>query len=97
MVDVSVFYMVLSIGFTLYTLAMIIYSYRVFKGPTLPDTVLALDALTVDLVVLFLLITLYYRCQFLAIAVIPLAAWVFILDIIVAKYLVRKRGGDNVG
>jgi len=80
---------ILIIGFTLYALAMIIYSLRVFKGPTVPDTVLALDALTVDLIVLFLLIALYYRCQFLAIAVIPLATWVFILDIIVAKYLVK--------
>ena len=95
MVDDRVLEIVLSTGFILYTLAMIMYSYRVFKGPSVADTVIALDALTVDLIILFLLITIYYGNQYLAIAVIPLAAWVFILDVVVAKYLVRKGGGGS--
>lgn len=41
---------------------------------------------------MFLLLTLYYGSQYLAIAVIPLATWVFILDVIVAKYLIRRGG-----
>ena len=79
----------------LFTLAMIIYSYRVLKGPTVPDMVLALDALTVDLIVLFILITLYYRTPYLAIGAIPLSAWVFILDIYVAKYLLEVKKNDR--
>ncbi len=75
----------------LFATAMLIYSYRVLRGPTVPDMVLALDALTVDLVVLFMLITLYYKTPYLAIGAIPLSAWVFILDIYVAKYLMEGR------
>ncbi len=92
MVSGNIVEYILTAGLTLYTIAMIIYSYRALKGPTVSDTVLVIDALTVDLAVLFLLLTLYYRCQYLAIAVIPLTAWVFILDVIVAKYLVRRGG-----
>ena len=92
MVDPVYLEYVLVTGLTLYTIAMVIYSYRVLKGPTIADTVLTIDALTVDLIVLFLLLTLYYGSQYLAIAVIPLATWVFILDVIVAKYLIRRGG-----
>ncbi len=82
---------VLPAAISLFTLAMVIYTYRVMKGPTVPDMVLALDALTVDLIVLFILITLYYGTPYLAIGAIPLSAWVFILDIFVAKYLLEGR------
>lgn len=77
------------ISLTLFSTAMILYTYRVFKGPTVPDMVLALDTLVADLVVVFMLITLYYGNPYLAIGAIPLASWVFLLDIIVAKYLMR--------
>jgi multicomponent Na+:H+ antiporter subunit F len=93
MIPGSHVYYVIVVSLTLYVIAMILYSYRALKGPSVSDTVLAIDALTVDLSVIFLIITLYYKCMYLAIAVIPLAAWVFILDIMVAKYLIRRGGG----
>jgi len=89
MVSVDLLSLVLPGAFMLYTVAMLIYSYRVFKGPTLPDMVLAIDTLVVDLIVIFMLLSLYYLSPYLAIGAIPLAAWVFLLDIYVAKYLLR--------
>ena len=91
MVSVDLLSFVLPGAFILYTVAMLIYSYRVFKGPTLPDMVLAIDTLVVDLIVIFMLLSLYYLSPYLAIGAIPLAAWVFLLDIYVAKYLLRGR------
>ncbi len=84
---------VLPVALILFSSAMILYTYRVFRGPTVPDVVLALDTLVVDLVVIFMLVTLYYEIPYLAIGVIPLASWVFLLDIAVAKYLIKVKGG----
>lgn len=74
----------------LFTTAMIIYSARVLTSKTLPDAVLAVDALSVDLVVILAIIALYYRSPLLLIGVIPLAAWVFLLDLIIARYLLKR-------
>jgi multicomponent Na+:H+ antiporter subunit F len=75
----------------LFTLAMIIYSLRVFTSKNLGDAVLAIDALTVDLIVLMILVALYYRTPYLLIGVIPLASWIFLLDLIVSRYLEKRR------
>lgn len=75
-----------------FAIAMLLYSIRAFTAKNLADVVLAIDALTVDLVVIFVLIALYYRSSYLLIGVIPLSAWVFLLDLAVAKYLHRGEG-----
>ncbi len=92
MVSYSVLEGVLPILFGLFTLAMIIYSLRVFTSKSVSDMVLAVDALTIDLIIIFVLIGLYYRSPYLLIGVIPLAAWILILDIVVSRYL-SKGGG----
>jgi len=51
---------------------------------------LAIDALTVDLIVLMVLVALHYRSPYLLIGVIPLAAWILILDLAVARYLEKR-------
>lgn len=94
MVSVEMLNYILPPAFTIFSIAMVIYSYRVLKGPTVPDMVLALDTLVVDLIVIFMLISLYYRTPYLAIGAIPLASWVFLLDIYVAKYLLGGRKRD---
>ncbi|MEO3993202.1 MAG: MrpF/PhaF family protein [Desulfurococcaceae archaeon TW002] len=76
-----------------FIIAMIIYSVRAFTSKNLADMVLAIDALTVDLVVILVLIALYYRSPYLLIGAVPLSAWIFILDLAVAKYL--HRGGKT--
>ncbi len=87
MVSYSVLEGVLPLLFGLFTLAMIIYSLRVFTSKSVSDMVLAVDALTIDLIIIFVLIGLYYKSPYLLIGVIPLAAWILILDIVVSRYL----------
>lgn len=77
----------------LFTAAMIIYSARVFTSKNIADATLAVDALTIDLLVVFILIALYYKSTFLLIGAVPLATWIFILDIIVARYLEKAGAG----
>ncbi|MEM2476146.1 MAG: monovalent cation/H+ antiporter complex subunit F [Zestosphaera sp.] len=78
----------------LFATAMIIYSVRVFTSKNIADATLAVDALTVDLLVIFILIALYYKSTFLLIGAVPLATWVLILDIVVARYL-DKIGAEK--
>ncbi len=87
MVSYSVLEGVLPLLFGVFTLAMIIYSLRVFTSKSVSDMVLAVDALTIDLIIIFVLIGLYYKSPYLLIGVIPLAAWILILDIVVSRYL----------
>ncbi len=89
MVSYSVLEGILPLLFGLFTLAMIIYSLRVFTSKSVSDMVLAVDALTIDLIIIFVLIGLYYKSPYLLIGVIPLAAWILILDIVVSRYLSR--------
>jgi len=79
----------------LFSIAMVVYSVRVLTSRTIPDAVLAVDALSIDLLVILVLIALYYKSPMLLIGVIPLAAWVFLLDVLVARYLMRQRGGSK--
>ncbi|WP_440059079.1 monovalent cation/H+ antiporter complex subunit F [Thermogladius sp. 4427co] len=91
MVDPSLLNYVLPLALGFYSIAFSIYSIIAIRGPTVPDMVLALDVMTVDLIVIYLLIALFYQSPILAIGAIPLAAWVFLLDMVVSKYLLEAR------
>ena len=60
-----------------------------FRGPTIGDQVLAIDVITYASLVLMTLITIYLKQPLLITLVIPLALWVYALDIYIAKYLER--------
>lgn len=92
MVDYGLLEFFLPILTGLFAVAMVIYVARALTSKTLPDAVLAVDALSVDLIVLLVIIALYYKSSMLLIGVIPLAAWVMLLDILVARYLERREG-----
>ncbi len=78
----------------LYLVAMLLYSYRALRGPTLPDSVLAVDALTYDLAVLFMAASVMVGSPILASVPLVLALWVYALDLYVAKYLEGRGLGD---
>ncbi len=74
--------------------SLIIYVIRVLKGPTIPDMVLAIDALAFDLTVFIIVLAIIFNSTYLAIAALPLALWIYILDMYVAKYLTGREVGD---
>jgi len=76
----------------IYLASILIQSVRVLRGPAVPDSVLALDTIVFSTLVLMMIISIYYENPYLSIGVLPLAAWTFLLDIVVSRYLIRKGG-----
>ncbi|MEM4481232.1 MAG: monovalent cation/H+ antiporter complex subunit F [Desulfurococcaceae archaeon] len=73
----------------IYLLSILILVIRALKGPTIGDQVLAIDTITYLTIVLFVLYSIYFKEPILTIVAIPLALWVYALDIYISKYLER--------
>ncbi len=78
----------------IYLTAFVLYSVRAVKGPTIPDSVLAIDAMSYDLAAFITILSILFRSPILIAVAIVLALWVFALDIYVAKYLESKEMGE---
>ena len=85
---------VLLVGAPLYLAAVVIYTVRLVKGPSIPDMVLAVDCIAYDLAVFLLIIALYYRTPLLVAPSIMLALWAYLLDVFISKHLVSKEVGE---
>ncbi|WP_434731085.1 monovalent cation/H+ antiporter complex subunit F [Thermogladius sp. KZ2Tp1] len=77
----------------LYLVATSLYLYRALKGPTIPDHVLGVDLLSYNLAALFIVLGIFFKEPILIVTAIPLALWIYALDIYVAKYLERRVMG----
>jgi multicomponent Na+:H+ antiporter subunit F len=77
----------------LYLTAIILYLIRAIKGPTIGDQVLAIDSMTYDLAALLIILGLFFKEPILIVTAIPLALWIYSLDIYIAKYLDRGEMG----
>ena len=86
--------MILTILLALYFTSFMLYLVRLFKGPTISDRVLALDALGFDLAAFLLILSIYLNSPLIAVCALSLALWIFALDVYIAKYLeAREMGG----
>ncbi len=77
-----------------YVIAFTLYSIRALKGPTIPDTTLAIDAMTYDLAAFLVVLGIFFKSPILIPTAIVLALWVYALDLYVAKYLEAKEMGE---
>jgi multicomponent Na+:H+ antiporter subunit F len=91
--EVGIVKAVLYAASALYLIAVGLYLLRVFRGPTVPDMVLAVDALSYDLVVFVFVLSIILDAYYLAVVSLPLALWIYILDIYVSKYLEKRDVG----
>lgn len=89
--EVTLFIMVV---FPIYLLAFTLYIIRAVRGPTIPDTVLAIDALSFDIAAFLALLSIIYQSPILIACTIVLALWVYALDIYVSKYFTAEEMGD---
>ncbi|MEM0006399.1 MAG: monovalent cation/H+ antiporter complex subunit F [Ignisphaera sp.] len=92
--DIDVIYSVIGIVISVYLLSSILYIIRLVKGPTIPDRILALDALSYDLSVFIALLALFLRRPIVASGLIALTLWIHALDLYVSKYIEAKEMGD---
>ncbi|MEM1645468.1 MAG: monovalent cation/H+ antiporter complex subunit F [Ignisphaera sp.] len=77
-----------------YIVSFLLYLVRVVRGPTIPDRVIAVDALGFDLAAFFVILSILFESPILLVCAIALSLWVFALDIYVAKYLESKELGE---
>ncbi len=80
--------------FPIYLAAFTLYIIRAIRGPTIPDSVLAIDALSFDIAAFLALLSILYRSPILISCAVVLALWVYALDVYVSKYFEAKDMGD---
>ncbi|MFO7576845.1 MAG: K+/H+ antiporter subunit F [Pelovirga sp.] len=83
----------LIIAFVLITMAQLLNLYRLFKGPSLPDRILALDTMYINALALFILLGIFFDTATYFEAALIIAVMGFISTVATSKYLMR---GDIV-
>lgn len=78
----------------IYVAALGLYAVRAFKGPTIPDQVLAIDAMSYDLAAFLIVLSIFFKEPILIGTAIVLALWTYALDIYVSKYLQGREMGE---
>lgn len=74
----------------IYAFTAVLFTYRVVKGPSIFDRVIAVDALSYDLIVFIALLALYFRQPMITLCIVPIALWAYILDLYVSWYYIEK-------
>jgi multicomponent K+:H+ antiporter subunit F len=76
-----------------FTLAILLTTWRLIKGPGLPDRILALDTLYVNACALLVLVGIYFGTTLFFEAALVIALLGFIGTVVLSKFMVR---GDIV-
>ncbi|MFN3580033.1 MAG: K+/H+ antiporter subunit F [Pseudomonas sp.] len=71
------------------SVAMLLNMLRLFKGPDLPDRILALDTLYINAIALIILLGLYLRSDLFFEAALLIAVMGFVGTVAIAKHLMR--------
>lgn len=71
------------------SVAMVLNMLRLFKGPDLPDRILALDTLYINAIALIMLLGLYLRSDLFFEAALLIAVMGFVGTVAIAKHLLR--------
>ena len=79
----------LVIAFIFMTLAQLLNLYRLFKGPSLPDRILALDTMYINALALFVLLGIFFDTTTYFEAALIIAVMGFISTVATSKYLMR--------
>lgn len=77
-----------------YVASFLLYLVRLFKGPTIPDMIIAVDALGYDLAAFLIMLSILFKNPVLVPCAIVLTLWIYALDIYVAKYLEAREMGE---
>ncbi len=77
----------------LYVIAFILYSLRAIKGPTITDSILAVDCMSFDIAAFMAILAVYFKSIYLISGAITLALWAYLLDVYIANHLTKKEVG----
>lgn len=77
------------VAFALLTAAQLLNLYRLLKGPTLLDRILALDTMYIDAIAMFILMGIHFRSSVYFEAALIIAVMGFIGTVATSKFLMR--------
>ncbi|MEM1541690.1 MAG: monovalent cation/H+ antiporter complex subunit F [Ignisphaera sp.] len=86
--------MVMSLVVPIFIVSIILYTIRLLKGPTIPDMVIAVDAISYDVAVFLAVLSILFKSPTLISCAMILMLWAYALDVYVAKYLEAKEMGE---
>jgi multicomponent K+:H+ antiporter subunit F len=72
-----------------FTLALLLTTWRLIKGPELPDRILALDTLYVNACALLVLLGIYFSTKLFFEAALLIAMLGFVGTVVLSKFLIR--------
>ncbi len=72
-----------------FTLALLLTTWRLIKGPGLPDRILALDTLYVNACALLVLLGIYFSTALFFEAALVIALLGFIGTVVLSKFMIR--------
>ncbi|MDX1351800.1 MAG: K+/H+ antiporter subunit F [Thiomicrorhabdus sp.] len=79
----------LQVGFILISIALLLSFYRLIKGPSQPDRVLALDTLYINSIAILVLSGIYFDSTAYFEAALLIAVMGFVGTVALSKYLLR--------
>jgi len=81
-----------AVAFAMYTvaLAMLLAAYRLVRGPTVPDRILALDTLNVTAVAELMLLGIHLGTPVYFEAALIIAMLGFVTTVVLSKYVIRR-------
>jgi multicomponent K+:H+ antiporter subunit F len=71
-------------------LAMLLALWRLLRGPTVPDRILALDTLNVTAIAELMLLGMYLRTSVYFEAALIIAMLGFVTTVVLSKYVIRR-------
>jgi len=78
----------------IYFISVLLYVIRLLRGPSIPDMVLAIDAITYSFITIFILLVLILNIPLLVTCAMVLSLFVYVLNIYIAKYLESHEMGE---
>ncbi len=89
--------LIIVLSMPLYLTAFILYVIRGIRGPTVFDSVIAIDAMCYDIAAFMAVLAVYFQTPLLLGSAVLMALWAYLLDLVVARYYdkpVERRGRD---
>ncbi|WP_042359724.1 MULTISPECIES: Na(+)/H(+) antiporter subunit F1 [unclassified Geomicrobium] len=83
------FDLILLISLLLISFAILVALYRVYKGPSMPDRIIALDSIGINLIALIAVFSIYMRSTAYLEAILILGILAFIGTIAFSKFIER--------
>jgi multicomponent Na+:H+ antiporter subunit F len=83
--------MILTIAIAILTLSIVLVVYRVLRGPSWGDRIMAFDFLSVNIVALIVLVTVKYRLEVLLDAALVLSLLGFLGTVSLARHLLSGK------